>query len=203
VSTGPRQRFPPPDPPPEDERTIDLLHRLQDGDAHALDRLLRKNLAPLQRWASGRLPRGARDLRDTEDLVQETILHALPRLADFEYRGEGAVQAYLRSALLNRIRNEFKRAGRRPLLETADSRLGGEGPTPLDAAIGRDAVEDYENALSSLDELDRQLVILRLELHYEYQAIADATGKPSADAARMATGRAILRLASRMRHSEG
>lgn len=187
-------------PPAGDEPTIDLLHRVQGGDQHALDRLLRKNLAPLRRWASGRLPKGARDLRDTEDLVQDTIMHALPRLADFDYRGEGAVQAYLRGALMNRIRNEFKRAGRRPLLETADSRLGGNGPTPLDTAIGRDAAEDYENALASLDEMDRELIILRLELGYGYREIADATGKPSADAARMAAGRAILRLARRMRH---
>ena len=134
--------------------------------------------------------------------VQDTIVHALPRLAEFDYRGEGAVQAYLRAALMNRLRNEYKRAGRRPALETADSRLGDDRPSPLDDAIGRDTVEDYDRALARLDELDRELVILRLELNYAYQNIADATGKPSADAARMATGRAILRLARRMRHGE-
>ena len=54
--------------------------------------------------------------------------------------------------------------------------------------------------MASLDSGDRELVILRLELDYPYQDIADATGKPSADAARMATSRAILRLAQKMRH---
>jgi RNA polymerase sigma-70 factor (ECF subfamily) len=186
--------------PAGDEPTIDLLLRYRDGDGSALGTLLGRNLMPLRRWASGRLPAAARDLRDTEDLVQDTIARALPKLAAFEYRGEGALQAYLRAAIMNQIRNEYRRAARLPYEETADTQLAHPGRSPLDEAIGRDAAEDYETALASLSPADRELVVLRLELDYAYQDIADATGKPSADAARMATSRAILRLAQQMRH---
>lgn len=179
--------------------TIDLLHRYHAGDGNALEELLARNLAPLRRWATGRLPAKARDLRDTEDLVQETILQALPHIAEIEYRGEGAVQAYLRQAIMNRIRNEYRRAGRKPDQGEVHSRLADHGLSPLDVVVGKDVSEDYEAALASLGEDDRILVILRLELEFGYQAIAEATGRPSPDAARMATSRAIVRLAQAMR----
>jgi len=188
---------------PPREATIDLLDRYRGGDAEALDLLLARNLAPLLGWAAGRMPRGARDRGDTEDLVQETVLKALPHLETFEYRGEGAVQAYLRGALMNRIRNEYRRVALRPRPVTVDTAIEHRGRSPLEEAIGRDATEDYEQGLATLAEADRELVILRLELDYSFAEIAAATGRPSPDAARMATSRAVLRLAQAMRHGQG
>lgn len=192
----------PPIEPSEEpvELTIDLLDRYRRGDAQALERLLLRNLAPLRRWASGRLPRKARDRGDTEDIVQETILKALPHLEKIDYRGEGAIQAYLRGALLNRIKNEYRRVKSRPEATSVDTGIEHHGTTPLEDAIGQDAAEDFERALATLTEPEREVVILRLELGYGFAEIAAATGRPSADAARMATSRAILRLAEAMRH---
>ena len=53
------------------ESSVELLERARAGDSDALDRLLGRYLPRLRRWASGRLPRRARDLSDTDDLVQE------------------------------------------------------------------------------------------------------------------------------------
>ena len=71
------------------ESTFLLIEQIRAGDKSALDRLLRRFLPLLTRWASGRLPRGARDLSDTEDLVQETIISALRHIDHIEIRGEG------------------------------------------------------------------------------------------------------------------
>jgi RNA polymerase sigma-70 factor (ECF subfamily) len=57
-----------------------LLVRARSGDHAALDRLFLRHLRPLQRWASGRLPGWARGLADTDDLVQDTLLHTLKRV---------------------------------------------------------------------------------------------------------------------------
>ena len=57
--------------------TSDLLRRAREGDSQALDDLIRRHQGPLRRWARGRLPRWTRDLRDTEDLVQETLTQTL------------------------------------------------------------------------------------------------------------------------------
>ena len=56
------------------ESSLALLERARAGDRQALETLTARYLPRLRRWASGRLPRWARDLADTEDLVQETVL---------------------------------------------------------------------------------------------------------------------------------
>ena len=46
---------------------------------------------------------------DAQDLVQETALQVFRRIEAFDVRRPGALQAYLRQAVLNRIRNELRR----------------------------------------------------------------------------------------------
>jgi RNA polymerase sigma-70 factor (ECF subfamily) len=180
------------------ESTLLLIERIRNGDQSALDRLLRRYLPLLTRWTSGRLPRGARDLSDTEDLVQDTIISALRHLDHIEIRGEGALQAYLRRAVLNRIRDELRRHSRRGAAQTLDENLHCADDSPLDIAIGHEALERYESALTELSAHERELIIGRLELGQTYAELAVAHGKPSAEAARMAVNRALAKLARLM-----
>ena len=90
------------------DTTIRLLARARQGDGAALDEVFATAIPPLKRWASGRLPRWARDVIDTDDLVQETVINTLKRIDVFEYRVDAALQAYLRQAVMNRIRNEIR-----------------------------------------------------------------------------------------------
>src|SRR5262245_60264019 len=96
------------------ESTEDLLARVRQGDRDALDALIDRCLPALRRWARGRLPAGARGLLDTQDIVQDAMVRALDHLDTFESRHEGALQAYLRQAVINRIRDEARRVERRP-----------------------------------------------------------------------------------------
>ena len=86
------------------EPTVDVIRRVQSGDISARDQLLARFLPLLRRWAHGRLPRQIRDLNDTDDLVQVTLVKELARLDQFECAGPGAFLAYLREALLNQVR---------------------------------------------------------------------------------------------------
>ena len=100
--------------------------------------------------------------------------------------------------MLNRIRDELRRKGgaRGPTRSTdlkADS-----AESPLELAIGREAVERYEKALATLRPEEREVIIGRVEMGYTYQEFADALGKPSAEAARKAAERALIRLAEEM-----
>jgi RNA polymerase sigma-70 factor (ECF subfamily) len=180
------------------ESTFNLVERARAGDQEALDRLLARHLAPLQRWARGRLPTWARDLADTDDLVQDTLLQTFRRLSVFEVRGPGALQAYLRQAVLNRVRNELRRKGRRPEAAELDGREVAVGQSPLEAAIGKEAVDRYERALSALTPDEREAIIGRVEMGYSYEELAELLGKPSADAARKAAQRALVRLTRQM-----
>jgi RNA polymerase sigma factor (sigma-70 family) len=180
--------------------TMDLLRRAREGDAQALDDLFRRHLKPLRRWARGRLPRWTRDLRDTEDLVQETLAQTLRHISDFEPRHDGALQAYLRQALINRVRDEVRRVTRYPAATgiDEDDEHADRAASPLDEAIGSEAVARYEGALQRLRPEERELIIARVELQQSYAQIAAAHGKASPDAARMAVTRALVRLAEEM-----
>jgi len=114
----------------------------------------------------------------------------------------GAFQAYLRQAVMNRIRNELRRAGRQPPREELDEKQADDRPSPLEEAIGSEMVELYEAALQRLSPKERELIIARVELGLTYAEIAEALTMPSADAARMAVARALVRLAEEMREGE-
>lgn len=181
------------------DATVELLGRAQSGDPEAVNLLFSRYLPPLRRWARGRLPQYARDLLETEDLVQETMVHAFRRLKGFEMRHDGALHAYLRQAVINRIRDEVRRAQRRPAPEELQAdQHEDKTASPLETAIGTQAVERYEGALSRLRDEDRQAIVARVELGLSYAEVATALGKSSPDAARMAVARALVKLAQEM-----
>ena len=179
----------------ESETTVELLARARNGDTAALDEVFRRAIPPLTRWARGRLPVWARDMLDTDDLVQDTVVNTLKRLDVFEYRADSALQAYLRQAVMNRIRNEIRRASRHPAPETLDSAARDDGLSPLEELIGKQTLEAYDEAMAALEPHEREAIIGRVELGFSYEELAASMGRPSADAARMAVGRALLKLA--------
>ena len=185
------------------ESTVHLVARAQSGDSSALDRLFDRHYRPLRRWATGRLPTWARQLTDTDDLVQNAVLQTFKRMEHFDPRGAGSLQAYLRRAVINGLRDELRKRGREPEALNLDA-TGGEdvlvvqGDSPLEQAIGRENLERYETALALLRPEEREAIIGRIEMGYTFQELADVLGKPSADAARKATQRAMIRLAEEM-----
>ena len=181
------------------ESTFRLINRARAGDREALERLFARHLKPLQRWARGRLPGWARDLADTDDLVQDTLVQTFKRIEGFEPRGVGALQAYLRQAVFNRIRDELRRKGRQPDATDLDGLEVDGGQSPLEQAIGHEAVDRYERALDRLKPEEREAIIARVEMGYSYEELAEALGKPTPDAARKAAQRALVRLAEEMK----
>lgn len=184
------------------ETALRLLARAREGDRGALESLFARYLPPLRRWASGRLPQWARDVADTQDLVQEVLLQTFKRIGSFECQTEAGLQAYLRQAVLNRIRDEFRHRRRAPRAEPLDSQLPDDDASPLEQAIGREAIDRYERALAVLRPEDREAVVGRLELGLTYQELAAVLDKPTPDAARKAVERALVRLAEGM-HGDG
>jgi RNA polymerase sigma-70 factor (ECF subfamily) len=178
--------------------SLSLLERAREGDEGALNDLLARYRPRLERWASGRLPGWARDLCDTHDLVQDTLIRAFRGWGRFEARGDGAIGAYLRQAVLNRLRDEIRRVKRQPEREAL-----ADGPasvaSPLEEAVGAETLERYERALARLRDSDREAVVAAVELSYTPQELASVLGKPTANAARVAVIRALQRLAEEMR----
>ena len=198
-SRPPRDDVRPADAEVPADATFELLERAKAGDGEALEVLFARHIPALRRWASGRLPRWARDMSDTHDLVQDTVLQVFKRVDAFDPRGAGALQAYLRQAVMNRIRNEFRNKGRRPSFEDLDEQAPSDHTSPLEAAIRQEQLDRYDAALSKLGEQERDLIVARVEVGLTYEEIAKALGKPSWNAARMAIARALVHLAEELK----
>ena len=138
---------------------------------------------------------------DTGDLVQDAIIKTMRNLEHLDLPEDGGLLPYLRTAVRNLIRDQARNAARRgEKVPIEEAILADAGPSPLDRAEAGDFLDRYEAALERLRPDERQAILLRLELDCSWGLIAKELGKPSADAARVATSRALLRLAEEMAH---
>ncbi len=164
----------------------------------AIEQLFASLLPFLKRWARGRLPSYARRRMDSGDLVQEAVVNALRRAGELDQLPPESLRLYLQTCILNKIRDEIRRAGRGevrngPLPTTTDGR-----PDPLDDAIESEEYVRYRNALLRLESEDRMLLVGRIDLGMSYDDLALVTRRPTAEATRAAARRAALRLARTM-----
>ena len=125
---------------------------------------------------------------------REQVLHVLRRLDSFQPRHVGAMQAYLRQSVLNRIRDEVRRIGRHPASCELPDDMASEEPSPLEQAVKSEAVSKYYEGLATLSLRDRQLIVARIEAQWSCDEIANHFNMPTPDAARMAVSRALRRL---------
>jgi len=192
-------------PSPGLEATVDLVDRIRSGDEVAVDILINRYLRPLQRIGHNRLPRSARPITDTDDVVQDALVRTVRRLPHFVYRNPGALLAYLRRVVLNRIIDERRKCARQgvwmvPPDDSPEQAPEGQAPTPLERVLGKEEMRRYQAALRRLKRRDRQLIMLRVEQRLTYAQIGTQLRLPSPDAARIASLRATRRFASALKH---
>ncbi len=179
------------------ESTLHVLERAQGGDERAAQVLIERALPSVRRWAHGRLPRYARGDGDTEDVVQDAFLRTLRGIKRFQHRTVGGLQAYLRQAVINRVRDLIRGSKRRAPHSTVDAEPRDWKPTPLESAILHEQLDRFLDALRKLRPADRQVIVWRIELGYTAEEIATKLGKSKA-AAGMTVTRAMHRLAKEM-----
>ena len=184
------------DPLLSDAPTIELVTRARER-GHAGHGGVVAALPPpaqaLGAWASAAAARGR---LDTGDLVQEAALHVLGNLGTFEPRHVGAMQAYLRQSVINRICDEVRRICRQPPPVELPEDHPCDRSSPEEDAIRAEEYEHYRDAVSRLAPKDRALIVARIEMQWSLAEIAHRYGMPSVDAARMAVNRAVKRLST-------
>jgi RNA polymerase sigma factor (sigma-70 family) len=146
------------------------------------------------------LPVWARTGTDTRDIVQDALLQTFRRFDGFQDRGRGALQAYLRRAVDNRIQDELRKVRRRPT-PTDDGVLEGQpsiAPSPFEQALDQEQQALFMNAVARLTADEQRLVVGRLTLGYNYEQLAALTNRTTAESARQAVRRAVIKLAKAM-----
>jgi RNA polymerase sigma-70 factor, ECF subfamily len=180
--------------------TRELISRFQAGDERSLERLWARYLPRLRKWAHGRLPSRGHNAADTDDLIQDSFVRSLTHLRTLKPRGPQSLMSYFKVMILNQIRDYVRQSLRRPVreIDEAVEQKAGGTPSPLEQLLGREVLERYQSALTRLREDDQLMVLAAVELTMNDTEIAELFEKPSIDAARMARGRALARLARAM-----
>lgn len=189
--------------------TISLLKMAKAGDTRAVADLYSRFGDRLQAVVRLRLGSRLRAKVETCDIVQETLLAALPQLEKGDFPTSGALFHWLTRLAENRIRDladhfgaQKRDAGRERPLEVRNP--NGDymfGPiadiattgTPSMYASRKEEIEALERAIDSLPDEQREALIL---VRYEGMSLAEAGAvmNRSADAVRMMVSRALVKL---------
>ena len=183
------------------DSTIRVLERAQAGDRAAAMILIERAAPSVRRWAHGKVPTSVRNDADTEDIVQDAVLRTLKSIDRFKHRTVGGMQAYLRTSVINRIRDLLRASARRGIGEEFTDETSDSRPSPLEAAIMRENLDAFLEALQRLKPADRQLIVWRVELGYSVDEIATRLSKSRA-AAGMSVTRAMARLGKELNLGE-
>ncbi len=168
-----------------------LLLRSRAGDSGARAALVARIEPLLRRFAHGRLPQMLRHEQDTSDLVQLTWLKVLNKLDSIDLQEPGDFFSYLRTVLLNALREALRKHGRSQV-----DHVGTDAAVVLPAEnVAPDDWLAYEQALQAMPQEHRTLVVMRFEFGMSFAEIADEFGE-SADTMRMRVNRAIARIAA-------
>ena len=193
-------------------QTLALVHAAQGGDRVALDRLLARYQERVRRIVRLRLGPALRSQLESGDILQQVLLDAFRSLDRYEPRDEAGFLAWLAGIAEHRIRDaaDFHTSDKRDaarvqsLTHDTDSSTPGQPLTdprsaPPETASRAEQVERLEACLAGLPEADRELVVLRDYVGLSWAEVAERTGSPSPDAARMRYAAVLIHLGRWMR----
>jgi RNA polymerase sigma-70 factor (ECF subfamily) len=196
---------------PDSLQTQEWLAEVDKGEASAVERLLTAHREPLRRMIGLRLDPALAARIDASDVVQDVLLEAHRRLADYLRNPAMPFHLWLRHIAKDHIIDAHRRhrqAQRRSLdreqplvpallADHSSYELAGQliDPelTPATAALRQEMQRRLDAAIAGLDEDDREIILLRHREQMANQDIAHALGLTEA-AASMRYLRALRRL---------
>jgi RNA polymerase sigma-70 factor, ECF subfamily len=178
---------------PAASETEALLHRIAQDDAVAADELWERHRPALRRMIDLRLDQALSRRMDASDIVQDVLLRANQRLADYLRDPSMPFHLWLRQIATDRVIDAHRRhrqAGKRsmdrerPLAAGCGARFAEDhssldlaaqlrdpSPTPAAEALRHELECRFRDALSHLDDDDREIILLR---HFEQLSNGEA-----------------------------
>ena len=137
----------------------DLLRRAQQGDALAMEALLREVQPQLYRFSM----KMCRHSADAEDVLQNSLMAMARTLRDF--RGEASLSTWLftiarRFCIKQRRKSKFAPSEERTLHDEA-AELPAETPSPHDLAESAEVWAIVQQAIAALEPAYREVLVLR------------------------------------------
>ncbi|HEY2838080.1 MAG TPA: sigma-70 family RNA polymerase sigma factor [Pirellulales bacterium] len=197
---------------PDSEETQELLAQARDGDTDARNQLLERHREGLRRMIGLRLDKGVQRRVDASDVVQDVLVEANRRLTDYLSKAGMPFHVWLRHLARDRLIDAHRRhrgAARRSV--DREQKLGGPGiddasaadlaallldrqMTPAAAATHHELERRFAAALETLDEIDREIILMR---HFEQ--LSNQQAAQALDLTEPAAGMRYLRALRRLR----
>lgn len=205
---------------PPSDKTEELLQGAQAGDDDAVNRLMERHREGVRRLVQMRLDQRIQRRVDVSDVVQDVMVEAHRRLADYLRGPVMPFHLWVRQIAKDRIidahrrhRQSSKRSVDReqhlaPLAGDEQSaldlaaRLCDPQITPAAAAARQELARRVEQAIRLLDEADFEIIAMRHYEHLSNQEVAQALGL-SEPAASMRYLRAIRKLRAELGGEDG
>ncbi len=160
-----------------DETTLELVDRARRQDVSAVGQLLELHRPRLKRTVAARLDRRMAGRLDASDIVQDAMLDAARRFAEYLAQPEIPFFTWFRSLALSRMidAHRMHRAGKRDVerevrddlppndgsLAGLAERLAGRQSSPSAQLMRGEARQHVRQALDQLPTLSRELLVLR------------------------------------------
>jgi len=160
---------------PNQDETIQLLGGAKQGDPNAVDRLMDRHRNSLHKMVESRLNRGVARRVDASDIVQDALLTASRRLADYLENPSIPFHAWLRQLTRARLADVYRRelADKRdvareqcaatndrssldPLAQARDAQL-----TPAAMLLRKEFAERFHHTVDQLDEGAKEIILMR------------------------------------------
>ena len=158
---------------------VEIARGLRRRDPALLDRLIERYQHRLLRYLV--FLTGNREL--AEDIFQETWIRVMER--GKQYNGKAKFDTWL-FAIARHLVIDWSRKKTTTSLEALQEQYGGEStfdvpsnaPSPFDAITSRENRESVQAALSQLDSLHREVLVLRFHEELSLEEIATVTNAP-------------------------
>jgi RNA polymerase sigma-70 factor (ECF subfamily) len=160
---------------PDQDETRELLQDARRGDGEAVNRLLERHRNSLHRMVQCRLNRGMARRVDASDVVQDALLTASRRLAEYLQKPSLPFHAWLRHLARDRLADEYRRqladkrdiareqsvgAGQRsslnPVAQAPDMNL-----TPAAMLLKKELAERFHQAVAQLPDDAQEIILMR------------------------------------------
>jgi RNA polymerase sigma-70 factor (ECF subfamily) len=197
---------------PDSSQTQELLTAARGGDAAARNQLLERHREALRRMIALRMDPMIGRRVDASDIVQDVLVEADRRLADYLEKARMPFHLWLRHLARDRLIDahrmhrvaarrstdreqplERSATGARSSLDLAGFIVDRE-LTPAAAATHHELEQRFQAAVESLDETDREVILMR---HFEQ--LSNSEVAQSLDLSEAAAGMRYLRAMRRLR----
>jgi RNA polymerase sigma-70 factor, ECF subfamily len=178
---------------PDSPITQELLAKAKQGESAAVDQLLARHREPVRRMIDIRLDRAIARRVDASDIAQEVLLEASRRLRDYLRRPDLPFHLWLRHIARDHIIDAHRRhrlAQRRSVDREKALQAGSPDDssieliaqlidrelTPATAALRKELQKRFQTVLATLDEDDREIILMRHFEQLSNQEVAAALG---------------------------